>query len=115
MEWRYATCEAADQVCNVIADGVARISQLDFIPSTNIKQLGARFYVKSTDGVVSSVFDEGPVNSTVPIEEGNHYTITVPGGSSLKLKGKSTTFQYILYKIENNEVEVCAEAPLNFV
>lgn len=114
MDWRYATCKSVDPICAGHADGVLRISQLDFIPSSNITQLGARFVVKTTDGTISASTDEGAVASSTPIVQGGEYTITVPGGLSSELKGKSANLQYILYRIDNNEVEVCAEAIVTF-
>ncbi len=85
---------------------------MEFIPSQDISGLGVRFNVIK-DGEAINAYEREISDSSV--QGGQRYVVHAVGGASEKLKGQTVQVQYILYHVEDNNVEICAEADVKVV
>lgn len=111
MQLRYEPCDGTG-VCQVPADGERRRSELEFIPSEDISGLGIRFIIIQ-DGQASKAYERAISDSEV--QGGQRYQVNSLSGASEKLKGKKLTIQYMLYRVEDDDVEICVEADFEVV
>ncbi len=65
------------------------------------------------DGEPQTIY-ERPISDS-KVKGGETYNVNSVGGAVKELKGKTITLQYILYRVDNNEVDVCTEAEFEIV
>jgi len=107
VEWRYETC-GGEGICKIPGDdNLKRPSELEFIPSQDSEALGVRLGVVS-DGATKIVYEKAIANSAV--QGGERYIMNALGGAKQDHKGKTITLQFILYRVDTGDVEVCSEA-----
>lgn len=111
MEWRVQGCHN-EGVCKIPADGQPKLSEFDFVPSQDASGIGIRFIVYS-DGTENTAYDKAIADSSV--EGGHQYTVTSMGSPSKDMKGKFIRAQFILYRVEDGDVDVCAEADFEMI
>jgi len=111
LELRVEGCNP-DSPCQVPHDGTPRASELDFVPSEDIPELGVRVNVLS-DGQYKTVYEKPVANSAV--QSGERYTVNAKGAASKDLKGHTVTLQYVLYRVGDNTIETCTEADFEVV
>lgn len=111
IEWRVEGC-SGEGTCQLPGDDSKRKSELEFVPSQDIDGLGARF-IMIMDGEPQTIY-ERPISDS-KVKGGETYNVNSVGGAVKELKGKTITLQYILYRVDNNEVDVCTEAEFEIV
>ncbi|CAL8121348.1 unnamed protein product [Orchesella dallaii] len=110
--WRFETC-GGEGICKIPGDdNQKRQSEFEFIPSQDSEGLGVRLGVVS-DGNTKIVYEKAIANSAV--QGGELYVMNALGGAKKDHIGKTVTLQYILYRVDTGDVEVCSEADFMIV
>lgn len=113
IQWRLEGCNTTSSVCQYPADEKLRQCALEFIPSENIEQLGARVTLAMNGMDPHTVLDRPIEDSEVVV--GIPTTIYSRGRIAKELKGRYVTVQYILYNVDSGVTQVCAEADVQLV
>ncbi|ODM93615.1 hypothetical protein Ocin01_13065 [Orchesella cincta] len=112
LQWRFEPC-TGEGVCQVPGDdNFKRPSELDFIPSQDSSALGVRVILVN-DGSTNTVYEKAISDSAV--QGGQRYTVNGLGGAKADMKGRTVTVQYVLYRVDTGDVEVCTEADFEIV
>lgn len=94
-------------VCRLPGDGLTRPTELEFVPSEDIDALGIRAIIIE-NGATNNIYERPIADSEV--QGGETYIMNAAVTISEKLKGKTLTAQYILFRVDDNNVETCVEA-----
>lgn len=63
-----------------------------------------------TDGEMTTAYERSIANSSV--QGGQRYQVNALGGASKDLNGKTVKIQYLLFRVDDNDVEVCVESDI---
>lgn len=85
---------------------------MEFVPSEDIDALGIKF-ILIRDGEAQTVY-ERPVSDSA-VQGGETYVVNGAGAPGEELRGQKVTTQYILYRVDSGDVEICTEADFQIV